>query len=81
MWFNAYNDIIFGIKVPHPLLLNVKLNAILLKTGHFKQILGHQEVLINMNKFPRIVFLNFGVSSHLVAMVTIQSNVTLTMTK
>ena len=31
MWFNAHNDIILGIKVPHPLLLNVKLNAIFLK--------------------------------------------------
>ena len=39
LWFNAYIDIILGIKVPHPLMLNVKLNPILLKTGHFKQIL------------------------------------------
>ena len=61
-------------------MLNVKLNAILLKTVHFKQILWQQEVLIDMNKFPRI-FVNFGVTNNLVAMVTIQNNVTLTMTK
>ena len=61
-------------------MLNVKVNAILLKTGHFKQILWQQEVLIDRINFPELFFLNFGVSNHLVAMVTIQSNVTLTMT-
>ena len=40
-------------------MLNVKLNAILLKTGHLKQILWQQEVLIDMNKFPRIFFFKF----------------------
>ena len=61
-------------------MLNVKLNAILLKTRHFKQILWQQKVLFDMNKFLDF-FLNFGVTNNLVAMVTIKNNVTLTMTK
>ena len=61
-------------------MLNVKLNAFLLITGHFKQILLQQQVLIDMNKFQDF-FLNFGVTNNLVAMVTIQNNVTLTKTK
>ena len=61
-------------------MLNVKLNAFLLITGHFKQILLQQEVLIDMNK-SQDFFLNFGVTNNLVAMVTIQNNVTLTKTK
>ena len=31
LWLNAHNDITLWIKVPHPLLFNVKLNAIFLK--------------------------------------------------
>ena len=31
MWLNAHNDITLWIKVPNPLLFNVKLNAISLK--------------------------------------------------
>ena len=37
-------------------MLNVKLNAILLKTGHFKQILWQQEVLIDKINFPGLFF-------------------------
>ena len=62
-------------------MLNVKLNAILLKTIYFKQMIWQQEVLIDMNKFPRIYFFIFCVTNNLVAMVTIQNNVAFTMTK